>query len=61
MVGVTHPWFTLDIVVAISLFATVTALAVQYFVGTSPASIVLGPVLLAAMTVIVLSKLRPSK
>ena len=55
MAGLDQPWFTLGVLVAISLFATVTALAIQYFAGKSLASILIGP-FVAAVAVFVFSK-----
>jgi hypothetical protein len=47
-----HYWPSLGVVVVISLFATVVALTVQRFVGTSATSILIGPLLAAALAII---------
>jgi hypothetical protein len=57
---VDHPWFSLGVVLVISLLATITALTVQRFVGMSATSILIGP-LLAVALVIIYSKCRPAK
>ena len=57
MAHLDQPWFALSIVIAISLFGTVTALIVQYFVGQSLASITIGP-LVAVAAVVVFSRCR---
>jgi hypothetical protein len=60
MVELDHLWFSLGVVLVISLFATITALTVQRFVGTSATSILVGPFIAAAL-VIIYSKRRPTK
>jgi len=52
MVDLDHLWFSLGAVLVISLFATITALTVQRFVGMSLTSILLGPFIAAALVVI---------
>ena len=60
MVDLDRLWFSLGVVLVISLIATITALTVQRFVGTSAASILVGPFIAAAL-VIMYSKCRPAK
>ena len=55
-----HLWFSLGVVLVISLIATITALTVQRFVGMSATSILVGPFIAAAL-VIIYSKWRPTK
>ena len=51
-------WFSLGVVIVISLIATITALTVQRFVGISATSVLVGPFIAAAL-VIIYSKWRP--
>ena len=60
MVELDHLWFSLGVVLVISFFATITALTVQRFTGTSATSILVGPFIAAAL-VIIYSKWRPTK
>jgi hypothetical protein len=60
MVGLDHPWFSLGLVLAIGVFATVAALTVQGFVGMSATSILVGP-FIAGGLVIIYSKCRPTR
>jgi hypothetical protein len=60
MVDLDHLWFSLGVVLVISLFATITALIVQRFVGTSATSILVGPFIAVAL-VIIYSKWRATK
>jgi hypothetical protein len=53
-------WFALSIVIAISLFATVTALIVQYFVAQTLASITIDR-LVAVAAVVVFSGCQAAK
>lgn len=48
MVDLDHLWFSLGVVLVISLFATITALIVQRFVGTSATSMLAGPFIATA-------------
>jgi hypothetical protein len=52
MIDLAHFWFSLGVLLAISLFATVTALTVQRFLGTSVTSILVGPVIATALVII---------
>ena len=45
-------WFMLGVLVAICLFATVSALAIQSLVGKSAASIAIGPIIVVAAVLI---------
>ena len=54
MIDLHHSWPSLGAVVVISLSATVIALTVQRFVGTSATSIIIGPLLAAALAIIYL-------
>ncbi len=55
-----HLWFSVGVVVVIGLIATITALAVQRFVGISAASVLVGPFIAAAL-VIIYTKWQPTK
>jgi hypothetical protein len=46
-----HSWPSSGIVVVISLFATVVALTIQRFVGTSATSVLIGPILAAVLAI----------
>jgi hypothetical protein len=52
MLDLDHPWFSLGVVLVFSLFATIIALTVQRFVGTSATSILIGPFIAAALVII---------
>lgn len=52
MLGSRHLGIMVGVLVAISLFATVSALAIQLVVGKSVVSIAIGPVIAAAAVLI---------
>jgi hypothetical protein len=52
MIDLRHSWPSLGVVVVISLFATIVALTVQRFVGTSATSILIGPLPAVALAII---------
>jgi hypothetical protein len=54
-----HSWPSSGIGVVISLFATVVALTIQRFVGTSATSVLIGP--LAAVLAITYSRCQSAK
>jgi hypothetical protein len=60
MVDLDNLWFSLGVVMVISLLATMTALTVPRFVGMSLTSILLGPSIAAAL-VIIYSRCRSAK
>jgi len=60
MVDLDNLWFSLGVVMVISLLATITALTVQGFVGMSLTSILIGPFIAAAL-VIIYSRCRSAK
>ena len=60
MVNLDQSWPSLGVVLVISLLATITALTVQRFVGTSTTSILVGPFIAGAL-VIIYSRCRSAK